>query len=87
MKQEHIRIKHVDYLLWQFESSEEREEYVNYIDYEVSYKCKGENIITELNLTEDEYLAFIQGLRNSELDSIYQKTESFNPQLALIFEI
>ncbi|AZA91141.1 Uncharacterised protein [Chryseobacterium nakagawai] len=87
MKQEHIKIKNVEYLLWQFDSPDEREEYINYNDYEVSYMCKGENIKSELNLTDDEYLAFMKDVRNTDLDSIYCNVESFNPELALLFQI
>lgn len=87
MKQEYIRIKHVDYLLWQFDSPDEREEYVNYNDHEVSYKCKGEDIKTDLKLTDDEYLSFIRNVGDTDLKSIYCNVESFNPKLSLIFQI
>lgn len=88
MKQEPIRIKGNYYLLWQFDTLEDMEQYINYNDYEVSYKCKGEEIKKELKLDKDDFITFMCNLNQAGYywDSP-SKIENFNPKLTLIFDI
>lgn len=88
MKQESIIIKTTSLLLWQFDSVEDREEWINYNDYEVSYKCKGEDVKESFKMTDDEYLSFIYTVSDAgHFWDFPSKRENFNPQLTLIFEI